>query len=415
MAGGVTVGDIACGAVIAHQAADVAAAMYVAGCIAIDNVECKSIMSDQSADIGTGAGDVTSCVVQAAERAAIGITDQAANRTSSRNGALGMAGTEIHGVFETKQSADIALSGHLAGGIVVTGTAHRRRADQGTHRIMSGYGNIDQAQVVDDGSLRDTEQTDIIGTGTVDGQVGNAVTQAVEATAEIAAGVPDRHEARTAPDITAIAGGRGIDAAGQGVVRAGRHRHQLQLVRVVDVDRILRGEHRVSRASRVAGIVQSSIGVDHDPVVAGCARRGGESKAAEIRSALHRRCIQAGRTGGCAAAYPGGIDIGVPVAVVDCAGVEPNQPADIAGTAHAADGVAGADRARAVIDPDQSADLVGASCYVAGGVAVADRAIVGPHQPAGVLDPACHIARGVAVADRAPVSPHQTADREAAA
>ena len=152
--------------------------------------------------------------------------------------------------------------------------------------------------------------------------------QPVKRAGEWGVGCPtsDWHKPRTAPDIRAVGSFGSVDIAAQRIARAERHRHQLQLVRVVDGGRVFGSQHRVRSAKRATGIVQRSIGINHDPVVARRAGRGGENEAGEIGCGLHRGGGEAGYISASrrTAAYAGCNDAAIPVAVADRSGVVPH-------------------------------------------------------------------------------------------
>ena len=111
----------------------------------------------------------------------------------------------------------------------------------------------------------------------------------IEAAVVLRIDFTDRYKASAAPDIGAGCRLTGIDIHDHCVVRRRCQSHQLQLVGVADRRRILGGQHRQGCANGTGGVVQRSVDINHHPVVAGGAGRGGEGKVAEIADGLHLR------------------------------------------------------------------------------------------------------------------------------
>ena len=171
-------------------------------------------------------------------------------------------------------------------------------------------------------------------------------------------------------------------------------------------------QHRIHGTRRATRIVQLAIGADQHPVVARCARRGGEVKARKVAGRAHLRVGQPGAALGGRLARtvdgPETVDDFLRRAVIA------DQTAEVAGAVgdeQAPRCVAGIDRSRVVAN--QAAN-VGLARHAAGSIAVADRSKVDAGQ-ATALGIAADGARGVAVDDGATVARHQATTDEAVA
>ena len=178
---------------------------------------------------------------------------------------------------------------HIADRRVIDGAGERAlRTGAAADRYRAQRQTLDRR-------IRHAAKQAVIQTAAGHRQIRKRLPQSVEIAGELAGCISDRHESRTTPNIRAGAGGRGVDVGGQRVARAGCHRHQLQLVGIVDAGRILRGQHRIGPAAGRAAGIQRSIAVDDDPAC--CAGRAGESETAEIGGDLHLRGGQPRRPG----------------------------------------------------------------------------------------------------------------------
>ena len=385
--------------------------------------------TDQAAD-PAAAADIAAGVA-VFDGALLVQADQAADAVVAADRPGGVAVADQSGI-RAYQAANFVVAADRPGGVAIADQAGIR-AYQAANIVLSADAAAEHADMADDGTcLRVADQSDIPGIGQVDIQAADGMALAVQATGEGVVARADGNEASVAPDALAARRAAGIDVCTQHIRGARRHGHQLQLMCIVNSGRILGCQHRIRGAGRAAGIVQAAVHVDQHPVVARCARRGGEVKARETAGRAHLRARQAATgTGGSLAGTVDG-----PETVLDLVGggSRADQAADAVATGddgQTASGEAGVDRARvdadqasnirlslhatrgiAVVDAaaiiaDQTTDLRIAH-YGAGGVAVGDNAIVFRHQSAAARI-AADAQRGIAVVDCAPVLTHQAA------
>ena len=407
-AAGVTVGDRTA-LVVADQAArivfggrDIAAG--VAAAHAGDSTVIAAIIPYQTADIAQTAGIAARIAVD--DVAAI-LPGQAPHfATAAADGAAGMAGADGAVEILAHQATDTAFP--------VDGRRCVAIADQAcirTHQAADGEGAVDaaaeQADIADERSpVCIADQARIVVAGAVDIQAADGMALAIQAAGECVVARADGNEASFAPDSLAARRAAGIDAGAQHIRGAWRHGHQLQLVGILDGGRVLGRAHRIRGAGRAASIVQAAVHVDQHPVVARCARRGGEVKARETAGRAHLRVRQA--SAAIRAGLAGAVD--GPEAIADLVeiGITANQAADAVaagGDGQAARGEAGVDRAP--VDADQAA-YIRLARHASRGIAVADAAVIAADQTTG-LHLAVDGAGGVAVGDDAIVARHQTA------
>ncbi|OEZ45831.1 hypothetical protein JAB1_57900 [Janthinobacterium sp. MP5059B] len=433
-AAGVTVGDRTA-LVVADQAARIVfggrdIAVGIAAAHGGDSTIIAAIIPYQAADIAQAAGIAAGIAID--DAAAI-LPGQAPHfATAAADGAAGMAGADGAVEILAHQATDTAFP--------VDGRRCVAIADQTcirTDQAADGEGAVDaateQADIADERSpVCIADQARIVVAGAVDIQAADGMALAIQASCERVVARADGNEAGAAPDILAVRRAAGVDVATQHIRGAWRHGHQLQLVGILDGGRVLGCQHRICGAGRATGIVQTAVHVDQHPVVARCARRGGEVKARETAGRAHLRIRQAGaaiRTGLASAAdgpetVADLVGIGITAnqaadaaaaigedqaacgeAGADTAPVDANQAADISLARHASRGIAVADAAAIVAD---QATCLSLTPDGAGGVAIVDAAIVARHQTAadGV---AIDVERSIAVADGARVCADQAA------
>ena len=432
--GGITAGDGAI-VVLAHQATHALfrADDRSAGITASDGAIV--VLAHQAAHAVFRADD-RSAGVAAADGAMVHFTDEAADPAAAADIAAGVAVFDGALVGQADQAADALVTANRPGGVAVADQAGIRpyqatnfvvaadrpggvaiadqagiRAYQAANIVLSANAAAEHADMANDGTcLRVADQSYIPGIGQVDIQAADGMPLAVQATGECVVARADGNEASFAPDSLAARRAAGIDVCTQHIRGARRHGHQLQLVRIVDRRRVFGRAHRIGGARRSIGIVQAAVHVDQHPVVARCARRGGEVKARETAGRAHLRVRQAG------AALGGGLarTVDGPETVdgfLRCA-IAADQTAEVAaavGDEQAPHCVAGIDRSR--VGANQAANLALAR-HAARGIAVADRSQVAADQaPAPGI--AADGARGVAVDDGAAVVCHQAAADEA--
>ena len=112
---------------------------------------------------------------------------------------------------------------------------------QTTDVAIPAYAAADQADVLDHGILvHRPEQADIVCCRHIDGEVVDDEIFTVEGAHERAGGIiiPDGYKSGCTPYISAVTGGQSINVAAQSITTRKIHRHQLQLVRIVDRVRV---------------------------------------------------------------------------------------------------------------------------------------------------------------------------------
>ena len=466
VAGGVTAahrGDDAIVAIIVtDQAANIATSAGVTGGITAGDGAIV-VLAHQATHALFHADD-RAAGVAAADGAMVHFTDQAADPAAAADIAAGVAVFDGALVVQADQAADAVVTADRPGGVAIADQAAIRpyqaanfvvatdrpggvaiadqagiRAYQAANIVLSADAAAEHADMADDGTcLRVADQSDIPGIGQVDIQAADGMALAVQATGECVVARADGNEASLAPDALAARRAAGIDVCTQHIRGARRHGHQLQLMCIVNSGRILGCQHRIRGAGRAAGIVQAAVHVDQHPVVARCARRGGEVKAGETAGRAHLRVRQAGAAiriglaraadgpetvldlvgGGSRAdqaadvgAASGDVQTARGEAGVDGARVFADQAADKVPARDAARGIAVADAA-AIVVADQATGL-GCARDAAARVAIVDAAIILAHQAAGDATAeanAVDVERGIAVADGARVCADQAAD-----
>ena len=306
-------------------------------------------------------------------RAHIG-TDQATNIVDARNSAGG------------KAAADAAtITAHQGACSVTTDDRAARQTHIRDHTTAAEHAKQAHARSTRLGNI----------------QIGNNMPGPIEAAREGRSHRADGNEACGAPDILTIGRRRGsAEAAAQGVVGRLIHRHQLQLVRRVDVRRPFGCQHR----TRAGTSIERAVGTHRHPVVACGAARGREIEPYIITRYQHlSRAQSLGVRGSAIEALTDAIQTrvnrAVKIGAVDGAGIVLTDDGTDAGTAarDLASGIHISDGAAHVIADDPTCQRGG--LHITRRIAVAQAAAQQPHQAADIAAGGSHLACRVAIGD----------------
>ncbi len=172
-------------------------------------------------------------------------------------------------------------------GIVSIADAAVARPCQSANKIFSRNTAVHQSDIADGAAVGRTEQADKVRTRQIDCQVSDRMSLPVEGAGEFAGAGTHGDEGTPRPDVRCCSRGGGIDVMSDRILSSQIHRHQLQLVRIVDGSRVFGSEHRPCGAERAGGVVEGPVDVHHHPIIAPGTGRRREIKACEIGGRLH--------------------------------------------------------------------------------------------------------------------------------
>ena len=235
-AAGIRIGDAAKWQELSQQSANVVpASCHSAAGMAVRDAAVDA--SNQAAH--DGAAHDRPAGIAVVDRATVETAHQAAHVGATYDGGTGMAVADVACDGKAHKASYLpATPRHGARDRRVADDAELSSAQQCAHAFVAASDcHIHQMQVDEPGAACTGSKQAHPGTARqVNGEMAHVVVVAIQAAAKLLHRIAHRHEAGLAPHVAGIAatGRAGIDVVGQAVARVKVHRHQLQLVRVVD-------------------------------------------------------------------------------------------------------------------------------------------------------------------------------------